>query len=96
MTIETLKNSELSSVIFIRDYLQFVFEGEQTATLTAYTLPLTFVGGRKYNSHTVGYRDALVSLINQVVKESVVQDGHAISIIFDNGDGVEISLKEDG
>ncbi|MGF6950507.1 hypothetical protein QF028_003012 [Neobacillus sp. B4I6] len=29
MFIKTLENTEVSSVIFIRDYLQFYFEGEQ-------------------------------------------------------------------
>jgi hypothetical protein len=38
--LESLENAELGSVVFVRDYVQLVFEGRTTATLTAYTWPV--------------------------------------------------------
>jgi hypothetical protein len=90
-----VEKSELSSVIFIRDYIQFVFEGEkENVILSAFTLPSTVVNNHKYTLHTVGYRDALCSLINKVVK-TASDEGNSIKITFVSGDILEISLKEE-
>ncbi len=96
MTINIIEKSELSSVIFIRDYIQFVFEGKkENFILSAFTMPSTVVKYHKYNLHTSGWRDALCTLINKIVKTSIVDEGISIKIIFENGDLIEISLKDE-
>jgi hypothetical protein len=96
MNITILEKSELSSVVFVRDYLQFVFEGEhKNVRLSSFTLPNAVVNGVEHKENSDGWRDALCSLINKVVKEATAVDGELIKIIFEDGDGLEISLQED-
>lgn len=96
MSIKLLGKFELSCVVFVRDYLQFVFEGDgQNFTLNTLTLPTTAICKKTYDSHSLGWRDALCSLINKIVKTAIVEERDSIKIIFDNGDMLEISLKEE-
>jgi hypothetical protein len=96
MTLKSIEKSELSSVIFVRDYIQFVFEGEkENIILSAFTLPSTVVGNQKYYYQTSGWRDALCTLINKIVKAAFAEEGYTIKITFEDGDSLEISLKEE-
>jgi hypothetical protein len=96
MQIKALENSEVCSVIFIRDYLQFYFEGELTnGTLTTYSLPISVVAGKVYETGAVGYRDSLCSFINRTVKEFQVHSGQKLILTFDNDDRLEVSLEKD-
>lgn len=96
MTIKILKKMELSSVVFIRDYLQFVFEDvRQDVRLSAFTLPIAIVNGMEYKVGSERWRDALCSLINKVVIEAFAEEGESISITFEEGDKLEISLREE-
>ncbi len=95
MEIKSIERSELSSVIFIRDYIQFVFEGEKgNVILSAFSLPATEVINKKYDDQTPGWRDALCTLINKVVSTAVAVEGEDIKITFEEGDVLEISLRE--
>jgi hypothetical protein len=97
MHFKALENAEVCSVIFIRDYLQLYFEGEQTnGTLTSYTFPLLSVDGDLYESGTAGYRDALCTFINHKLKDFNVNSGQNIILHFDNDDWLEVSLKKEG
>lgn len=96
MTIKSLEGSDLSTVIFIRDYIQFVFEGEkENVLLSAFTLPTTVVSNHKYDFQTSGWRDALCSSINKTVSTAITEDGNAIEIAFEDGTILEISLREE-
>lgn len=97
MLIKNLENSEVCSVIFIRDYLQFYFEGEQNnGTLTTYSLPVAIVNGTCFEKGSLGYRDSLCSFINNRVEKFEIISGRKIIITFDNEDKLEVSLiKED-
>lgn len=68
MSLDSIVGSEMSSVIFIRDYLQLVFEGvDRTQTLTAFSITSVSIKGMDYQNYEQGYRDALCSLINSKV-----------------------------
>jgi hypothetical protein len=96
MLIKTLENSEISSVVFIRDYLQFYFEGEQNnGALTTYFLPVAVVNGQYFESNTQGYRDSLCSFINHKVKNSEIIYGQKIKLTFDNDDRLEVLIKRE-
>src|SRR6478735_1413427 len=96
MLIKTLENSEACSVIFIRDYLQLYFEGEQNnATLTVYSLPVAVVNGQCFESGILGYRDSLCSFIGHQVKKLEITRGQILKITFDNEDRIEVSLKKE-
>ncbi|ALC89322.1 hypothetical protein AM500_05615 [Bacillus sp. FJAT-18017] len=93
--IRDLENSEVSSVIFIRDYLQLYFEGDRRCgTLTAYSLPKSIVCGREFDHSTPGYRDSLCSFISHQVKRSEMEEWK-IKLVFDNDDRLEIPLHQD-
>ncbi|WP_409271440.1 hypothetical protein V1499_18335 [Neobacillus sp. SCS-31] len=92
--IRELEKAEVSSVIFIRDYLQFFFEGERgSGMLTAYVMPHLFVTGRRFDSTVPGYRDSLCSFISRKVKRSEMEEWK-IKLVFDNDDRLEIPLQE--
>lgn len=96
MLCNSLENSEVCSVIFIRDYLQFYFEGEQNnATLTFYSLPVTVIKGEYIQNGTIGYRDSLCSFIEHLVKGFIIEKGKRLKITFDNDDWLEVSLESD-
>ncbi|CEG28676.1 hypothetical protein [Bacillus sp. B-jedd] len=92
--IRELEKAEVSSVIFMRDYLQFFFEGEQgSGMLTAYVMPQLIVTGKSFDSTVPGYRDSLCSFISRRVKRSEMVEWN-IRLIFDNDDRLEIPLQE--
>ncbi|BBH19470.1 hypothetical protein Back11_08150 [Paenibacillus baekrokdamisoli] len=94
--LKAIETSEMSSVVFIRDYIQLVFENDkETVILTAFTLPTVLIKNELFNKQVVGYCDALCSLINQAVKKALVEEGIAISLLFENEELVKISLREE-
>lgn len=96
MTIKSLNSSELTSVIFVRDYVQFVFEGEkENFILSAFTLPTTALSNHKYDFQTLGWRDALCSFINKTVRTAIAEEGNSIKVEFEDGTHLEISLKDE-
>lgn len=71
---ESLIGEELSEVAFVRDYVEFHFDGP---VLRALSDPLVRTQGRQYAFPDPGSRDALCSLISQVVESvQVVWDEH--------------------
>jgi hypothetical protein len=88
--LKCIEGTEMSSVEFVRDYIQLRFDGP---TLTTYTLPTLTLNGIKYNFVTSGYRDALCSLIGKNVKKTEIHEDLAIRLIFENDNVVEVSLR---
>lgn len=85
MNIDSLESHEISGVMFIRDYIQFLFEGEiGNGILTTYNLPTAVVNGHPYKRNTSGYRDILCSLINKTVEKSEVTDDRKIKLTFED------------
>jgi hypothetical protein len=90
-----IEGVEMTSVIFIRDYIQLVFEGiNDTAILTTYTLPTVYNNNVSYSIDIKGYRDELCSLINQKVEKVLLLEKKAIRLIFEQNTVIEISLRE--
>jgi hypothetical protein len=85
---------ELASVVFVRDYVQLVFEGQSTAILTAFTWPTVHHGGRVYVMQADGYRDTLCSLIGQRLTKAEAEDEVEILAVFQTGDTIRISLRQ--
>jgi len=84
----------LSSVTFVRDYVQFAFDGSVPAGLTAYTVPTVSWGSESHTWGEPGYRDALCRQIGCRVKRTAVDD-QQVSIAFESGATVLISLRDD-
>jgi hypothetical protein len=91
VAIEKLISAELYSVTFVRDYIQFSFHCDKNdACLTAHSLPSVTLNDVDYSFETNGYRDALCSLINQIVKDIKMQDNDSINVIFEGDDVLSI------
>ncbi len=90
--LSSLTGEQLSSVIFVADYVQFDFNGP---CLTAISPPVVEGDGVRYKFPAPGSRDALCSLIQQFVAGTVVQDGRSIEVTFDSGAQLSISLAAD-
>jgi hypothetical protein len=96
MNIDSLESHEISGVMFIRDYIQFLFEGERgNGILTTYNLPMAVINGHHYNRNTSGYRDILCSLINKKVEKSEVSNDRKIKITFENCVKLVVPLEVD-
>jgi hypothetical protein len=88
--IANLRGRELSSVEFVRDYIQLRFDGP---VLTAYTLPTITAGEKVIVSGAPGYRDSLCARIGTSVRDVSIQEGEAITLRFEDGVEVQISLR---
>lgn len=87
-----LENRELAGLTFIRDYLQFSFDGP---SLTMYLWPLVKNKGEIFTMGRPGYRDALCDQIGKLVIHTVEEPGKMLLLHFSDGSEIEISLKEE-
>ena len=97
----------MSSVTFLRGYVQLAFQPSQSGdadpgvlrppmsgafgTLNAVTLPELLIGGGQLRPGDSGYRDALVEQIGRRVTDAA-DDGHRLRFEFENGVQVTVSL----
>jgi len=87
--LNSLAGEQLSSVIFVADYVQFDFNGP---VLSAFSPPVVETLGVRYRFPEPGSRDALCSLIQQFVASARAQDDRIIDVTFDSGARLSISL----
>ncbi|WP_316569324.1 hypothetical protein [Neobacillus sp. YIM B06451] len=93
MGIQVIEGSNLSSVIFIRDYIQFVFEGDEESYILTSLVDETVVKENStFTRQNEGWRDALCSLINKVVKIAIEDEGVSLHVLFEDGDKLEVKL----
>jgi hypothetical protein len=86
-----LVGNELSSVTFVRDYVQLAFDGP---SMHAYTTPSVACGSEVLSLGQPGYRDVLCKEIGCRVERTEV-DNQRLSIVFENGVAVSISLRDE-
>src|SRR5262249_47362778 len=93
---ETLRDvfakESLSSVVFVMDYVQFVFNGP---TLTAFVNPNIEVAGHRLRWGDPGYRDALCDQIMHRVIEANVWKDEDLELRFDTGAILRVSLRDE-
>jgi hypothetical protein len=82
---------DLSSVTFVRDYVQFEFDGP---TMSAYTMPTVEFGPESLSLGQGGYRDILCKQIGCRVERTEVGN-QRVSIVFESGVAFSISLRDD-
>jgi hypothetical protein len=88
--LNPLVGMELSSIEFVRDYIQFRFDGP---CLTAVTDPYLLVENRRYNRSDASFCNILLSFIGSKVEETMVKEHELIRIKFSAGRSINISLK---
>jgi hypothetical protein len=89
--LQQLVGVELSSVEFVRDYVQLWFDGP---CMTAYTWPTVASVSENLSHGQPGYRDALCMQIGRKVEKTEV-DKRRVSVVFEGGVVVSISLLDD-
>jgi hypothetical protein len=87
--LESLAGEQLSSVIFVADYVQFDFNGP---VLTAFSGPIVELQRARYRFPAQGSRDALCSLIQQFVATAIAQEEKEITLTFDSGARLSVPL----
>jgi hypothetical protein len=85
-----LIGEELSSIEFVRDYIQFRFDGP---CLTAITNPNIIVGHKQYSRNDTGFCDILLGFIGLQVEETSLRETEIINIHFSGGRSINISLR---
>lgn len=80
--LESLVGEELSAVSFVRDYVEFHFDGP---LIRALNNPLANVGGKAVLFPEAGSRDALCSFVGKTVTRVKFKEHVELSLAFDNG-----------
>jgi hypothetical protein len=88
--LNILIGEELSSIEFVRDYIQFRFDGP---CITAISDPFIIIEHRKYSRFDEGFCDKLLGFIGSPVEETSLRKGEIISINFPEGRSINISLQ---
>lgn len=86
-----LVNSELSAVVFVRDYVQLQFDGPTINALTPITVCDKDIMAL---SGDANFRNVLCAQISKSVANAHVQKGDALTITFSDNARIAISLKE--
>jgi hypothetical protein len=87
-----LIGEELSSIEFVRDYIQFRFDGPY---VTAITDPYIIIEHKQYSRTDTGFCDILLGFIGLPVEEISLRENEIISIHFPDGRSINISLKHE-
>lgn len=88
--LSRLVGTALSSVEFVQDYLQLRFGGP---TLTSYTHPRLVRHDVAIFWGDPAYRNSLCALVGVLVKETAVAENKEVTLDFENGTAVKVSLE---
>lgn len=88
--LRALIGRELSSVEFVRDYVQLRFDGP---CLSAIIKLVVRRGEVSIVPGTVGYADALVGLIGDEVQSALALAGDVLRVVIQGGTSIEVSLR---
>jgi hypothetical protein len=92
--LSELKGRDLSSVEFIRDYVQFRFDGPY---LTMHVLPSIITApGNMLTPSDRCYRDFLCERIGVKVTDTEVVAHTEVAIHFEDGATIKLSLQKEG
>ena len=89
--IHSIVGEEISGVCFVRDYVEFHFDGP---ILRAISNPILDSGELHITFGDPGSRDALCSLIGSEVKSIVARYGELIQLTMTSGQVLTIPLDE--
>jgi len=90
--LDCLIKRDLAGITFIRDYIQFLFDGP---IFNTYTLPSVKTAKGIFAPKTPGYCDALCGLIGKSVTATHEEPKAKISIQFADGASIEVSLNDE-
>jgi hypothetical protein len=88
--LERLIGNPVSSICFVQDYVQIVFDD---LVLTCYQMPTVSISDHEADPHCAVYKDRLCGLIGRSVQSVVEKPYEELAIYFDGGDWIRISLR---
>ena len=88
--LSDLVGEEISAVCFVRDYVEFHFDGPILRSLSN---PVTCYHGTEHRFPEPGSRDALCGLIGSTVRAVNLEEHRALKVI--TSDGCEITIQLD-
>ncbi|WP_273066948.1 hypothetical protein, partial [Chloroflexus aurantiacus] len=91
-TLHDLVDEELAAVCFVRDYVEFCFDGP---ILRALVPPILACDGTQITFPDPTSRDQLCALIGTTVQRVELQDDVAITLTFTSGHVLRIRLDDD-
>ncbi len=81
----------ITLVNFVEDYVQISWD---TSILTAYTMPTLLVGSTAYSQDHTEYQYEMFRLEGQRLKEAQVNGEEDITLVFESGTCLSISLRD--
>jgi hypothetical protein len=87
--IQLEEDSELAGVAFVRDYIEFYFDGP---ILRALIDPTVTIGNHLSRSSDEGWRNTLCSLIGKKIKTLSIEENATCELVFVSGEIVSIDL----
>ncbi len=86
-----LIGEQLSSVVFVQDYLQLDFDGN---TITCYEWPTIVQGASRCAFGQSEYRNMLCCLISRIVVSTIFEEEKYLKIEFSETDKIEFNLSD--
>src|ERR1051325_5751192 len=90
--LQVLENLDLSSVEFVRDYVQLHFDGP---CLTINAMFAVYVNGERSRKGELLFRNALCDRIGKVISKAFTIPNDEILLRFNDDSEIRISLKAD-
>ena len=87
-----LVGRELAAVTFVRDYVQFSFDGP---VLTAVVDPVLHIKDQQYRRGDREYCNLLIRFINKAVTRASAENGKEMVLGFGNDSYITISLRDE-
>jgi len=94
MDLTDMQGEELYAVEFVEKHLQLRFANESLLTFFAWP-DAADADGISVGYGQAGYRDALCSLIGESVSDAAFHDETALTVEFENGTLLALSLREE-
>ena len=92
MDISAIEGEELKAVAFVEDFLELRFG---TPVITLYDWPHVLLADFSVAYGEPEYRNALCSLIGEMVSTAALEEDSALTIEFANGVVLGLSLREE-
>lgn len=92
MDVSAILGQELIAVEFVQDYLQLRFDGP---LFTLHAWPHVLLSDFSVAYGEPEYRNALCAQIGQTVSEAALEEGERLTIEFESGTVLAVSLREE-
>ena len=87
---KSIIGEQLSSVVFVQDYLQLHFDGN---VLTCYSWPKIQILDVSFDFQDNGYRDALCAFISRIVNRVIFEENKKLELFFETGYSIMLDIN---